>query len=469
MAKITEQNVPPELQSLYEGMVSPQDAAAPDQAAVRTRRRVRRGNGPRESVVEMRAMRAAASFVLDRAKKRHALIEDLPSVTAATSELVRGIFNDRFWMLAEQIGEQVLESVPTFTETETRPTYLYPDPHNRPSIVNYPSGSLSAGFPRYEGMTSGEVFRDTLLRWRMIRHDPFQELGIQKRVPALLHVSGLLQADASDREARALRTVTYQAKLTAEGSAIWNEYAYPFAGAPNTWPTKRTPPSAPPYYDYMQQIGKVRNINYSAKYVADGTREIITYAAPLPMAGYRFNNNTTISTEWTGNEEIYVPLYADGIRLAQIVTYGNTGEVEDTRRGISLVSEWSSESTSDHPGHLFFESSSKCLLAGFEITTYQCQGERDSVPNTSSLTFYSEEIHPDSVPTGPSIQYFLMRRREGSAFWPDTWEGGNITLKVSVVRYWIGGGIEVVESHDEVFLMGAQTAYYVHYLEFAAE
>jgi hypothetical protein len=355
MAKITDQDVPPDLQSMYEKLVSPQDRAAPVQTSVRTRRRVRRGNGPRAAVVELRAMRAAAVFVLQRARDRFLPIVNLPTVRQVTSELVRGEFDDRFWMLAEQIAEQVLSSVPSFVETETRPSYLYPDPHNRPSVVTYPNGTLSTGFPRHEGLTASEVFRDTLLRWRMVRHDPFQQLNATKRVPALLHVSGLLQADASDREARALRTVTYTAKLTAEGSTIWSDYAYPFTKAPNTWPTRRTPPSPPPYYDYGQQISKVRNINYSDKYTADGTREIITYAAPLPMAGFRFNNNTTLATEWTGDEEIYVPLYADSISLTQQVTYNNTGELEDVRRGISIVSEWDSTQTSEGPGLARYE------------------------------------------------------------------------------------------------------------------
>lgn len=465
MAKVTDQNVPPELQTMYDNMVSPQKKAAPTTDSVRTRRRVHRGNGVRQAVVEMRAMRAAARFVLDRARTRHMPSDQLPTLRELASDLTRGIFDDRFWMLAEQLAEQVLDSVPTFVETPSKPSYLYPDAFNRPSTSTYPSGTLSAGFPEHTGETIGEVYRDTLLRWRMIRHDPFQQLSGNTRVPVLMHIVGSLDATASSREARALRTVTYLPKLTSQGSAIWSDYAYPFAGAPNTWPTRRTPESSPPYYAYNQQIEKTRNINYSSRYVADGTREVVTYSAPLPMDGYRYNNNTTIRTVWTGNEEIYVPMYADRLLFNPDSIFNGATEFDVTARGIQCIGQAESSYKSVLSGFSEASSLSSLTLAGHTIEWCNAYGSRDFATKTQTLRSSNYVISPGQIPTSAERQYLDIQKYEVDATW--NYQTGPFSQQWTITYYRLhfGGGIErlrseVVTMYQEWYTAGTATWIY---------
>jgi hypothetical protein len=315
MVKLTEQDIPPELADLYAEYVSPMGIDGSGTGNARTRRKVRRGRSPDAAKQALAGLRAAARYVVRRAISHGAELDERMEIREELSRIARGIFSEAYWMLTEIPQTKSLHSIPTSAAITQPERYLYPDPSNQPTTPTYPAGTTDANAGYYHGATSAGLYADLESGWYVALHDLLRDTMGTDIVPVLLHISGSINIDASDRSCRAARSLVWKAELLNAAQDGWADNAFPFAGAPDTWPTRKELPDSAPYGQLSQTVTLIRNLTHSAHYVRTGSRYLKTSVAPLPMWGYMYNNNTSITTDWEGDESVYVPWFAPDLQL----------------------------------------------------------------------------------------------------------------------------------------------------------
>lgn len=305
--KVTEQNIPPELAALYAAVASQMQIDPSGTGTVRTRRaatsthskRRHKGGASVFDPIINALMNALGMKMGDEA--RGLMLQD------QRDKIRRGNFDLQYWIPCDQVAEAYLQSTPSWIENTNPPPYAYRDPLNRPSIPTYSDGGATSAPCLYNGQTSGEIYRDTLLRWVRRTHELIRPHSDDPLDHAIIKLAISQQVSASTRGVRTAFSCAVMAWMHNADAPCETTTTPPvqpkFSDNPPAdallWPIVwryRTPQSEPPYYIATNQWHAVmRAATVSQESVAPGASRVTTLAAPNPAYGLEYNNNEALA------------------------------------------------------------------------------------------------------------------------------------------------------------------------------
>jgi hypothetical protein len=323
--KVTDQSVPPELQTDYDQLAVNQFDLGGGQQALRTAKKVHRTKSPRRLRKVLRDYEEAAAYIAQlmeiRTGKQVAADFELDIVYAIRA----GNFDPQYWVECEPLSDDVLSCVPTCTTYTGSRDYAYPDPTRQPSDVIFPAGTPAEGEASYTGSVSDERYNDTLLRWRRLNFDLDDYFPCDDYQPCFVKITGTISASANLRACRSFLSAWIKHWLCIDGSGrpatveapstdpIWAYYRY------------ITPRGDAPFYNLTNDVRLIYTMR-SEKYEETGgdLTTLTLLVSPMPTSGHRFNNNDIVQTDFSFSVSAYQArtggqftiLHTDGYHLA---------------------------------------------------------------------------------------------------------------------------------------------------------
>lgn len=306
MAKITDQNIPPELANLYARLVSPMKAAAPPTRKIRTRRAVKRPKPIRKmSATVKNFYRAATAAGIKSGLK--ADTKELTDFAYSQAKLLMvGVFNPKIWEEITTIAQTTLEEAPTSTENLTPGAYAYRDTANRPTTPTYTGGAPTAAAKGYTGSTSGQLFRDTSYRWRRLTFDAVDIQGNQDTTPVILLWDTQIGIAANRRGSRPMLSLVFQAYKSGADGTKSTDLTPPLLKKTTFYWRFKIPPTVAPFYNatITRKISMVIN-GLLKKDGTGATTTITTKSGNRPMMGKGYNNNTQVDTAHNNDPRLF--------------------------------------------------------------------------------------------------------------------------------------------------------------------
>jgi len=306
--KLTDQNVPPELQTQYAQIVSTNAAGVGNQKKARTRKKVRKTKPRKENQREILQLKRAAYYIAALRVARGEPVGLEQAMNEVFAQIKMGVFSPEWWVECEQYRTETFEAFPTSTPRDFIASYLYPDPSNKPTVPVYPDGTPSIGTPAYVGLTTGDRFADTSLKWHRLKFNLNDTYRKGQYKPLFIQLSGSIDILATDRSCRAFRAVTFKHWIVTGASARLNTLEAPVKKSRTVWPHAKAEPAAPPFYHAVQQVTHSQLVNASDHYteVGDCTQAVVLVANRALM-GKWYNNNRSATTTLTYQCKLYRP------------------------------------------------------------------------------------------------------------------------------------------------------------------
>jgi hypothetical protein len=301
--KITGQNVPPELQAAYDGLVSPAKKGQGDTGTIYTKRSVR-ANNPNSLAKGARTAIDRIIEGLARACGRtaHTLANDYWR-QQRTIELMDGKINPAYWIEAEVLRQDTYQVSGIGAEELPRPPYKFETPNNRPTNTTWQGVIDALGNPTYSGSLQGTLFRDDTWAYRRtiaMLNEPIDDLAA---TAAFAYYSGEIKIDTDRRGSRAMCSLMSLVEVVETTDQLTSPPRPPVAPSTSLYWRYKTPVATPPYYHIRQPRRVLQQVPRVAE-KARGSIMSVTLGT-RPMAGHANNNNTTVTTEWIGTEKIY--------------------------------------------------------------------------------------------------------------------------------------------------------------------
>lgn len=310
MTKVTDQNVPPELEATFFRIYSPSKKSAPSNGIGRTRRAAKLRPVPkpkrktRPKLMDICRQIAAAYAVRKRVRYSEAVARNAYTLARA------GTFPEDYWIELQHTGSEHLESVPTSIPDPSPPPYAYRNPFNLPSVPTYPAGTPGGSAPGYSGRTNAGYFEDERVTWE--RHTfaaPENYTG-----PGPLHAVTLaparLHIDGNARGSRPMLSAVLRVRAFSGPGPFATDTTPPHVDGQVQYSRYKPKQSAPPYYSaqidlYPVTLQLVR-LDPSDSAALSGLH---LDRSPMPMLGRFFNNNTRVETEInpTATPRLFVP------------------------------------------------------------------------------------------------------------------------------------------------------------------
>lgn len=303
--KLATQNVPPFFADLYDELITTNRTGSGAGALARTRRGATQSQKPRRPAPQSQSI---ARIVAHLAKYHRA--NNQPGIDSAweyqrRAALKAGNVEPEFWQPVALDESIVLESIPTSTENLAPGPYNYRDPDIRPSTPTYPDGTPSTAEPSHAGAMLGNVYVDTIWRWRrsLFIRDP--DLYATAPDAAFLRITGDLRIDTSNRASRPLLSLSSNITPGPIGGPQATDISPPLNAAWRHYWRFDLPATSSPYWhgtlprDILQELPRGPT--------ATTGPAVSVRCAPAPMLGRGWNNNLTVTTEWIGTELLYEP------------------------------------------------------------------------------------------------------------------------------------------------------------------
>lgn len=315
--KITSQNIPVDLQGLYDSLISTNKTGA----HAGTRTRTRRGAGISPSKKQVKTVyndiTAAVEELIVRLGTPRGAAEFTKKVLDEKRAINAGIFNPAYWIKCDIIATDYLSNAPSSTANATPPPYAYRDSNNMPSLPVYGSGSAASAPARYAGATASGLFCDTLLVWSRTVYNLQTPIAQDMREPAIVTYDGTLTVAANYRGSRPMLSLVLRCYLTdATGAALTTTDNPVLAVPPASPPTVRgcnsfywryiIPATVAPFFNTVRLRKILRDLaKISTVGAAGDMTKAVIMTAPRPMFGRGFNNNTAINSSLAGTPDIY--------------------------------------------------------------------------------------------------------------------------------------------------------------------
>lgn len=298
--KITGQSIPPELAAAYANLVSTNVAGVGSARDARTRKKVRQSQAKRKRNPMLEYIKGAVDELIKYKQSGGNWTMPEGFRQDQINKLRNQVFDTDYWVEITQQEEQAYQQVPSWAAyTGARP-YSYPDENYLPSRAIYTTGTTTTGNPRYEGSVSGVQYRDTLLRWKRYILTLESTLTKTDNEPIFLVLNMDIDAAATTRPSRAMISTIMQYWLTQDGSSRNSTNAAPTDKPISTLWRYRVPRGEPPYFDLIKGIRQMFYLRTNkAREETGDLGNLVLLLAPMPMMGYRFNNNNTVTTELT--------------------------------------------------------------------------------------------------------------------------------------------------------------------------
>lgn len=295
--KITNQSIPPELAAAYAELVCTKATGAGDTFTTRTKKAVHKPARKRPKSRTLMEYEKAVDFLIAFLKEKTGNDPAPTFRNEQIKKLKKGVFDDAYWISCTIESEQVLLTEPTFSPWVGPRNYAYPDPSNQPTVPLYLDGNNSSGALDYVGYTAGTEFRDVSLKWRRTVFELANPFLTEAEEPVFLTMVGTITASADYRPSRAMISAVIQRFFVVDGSATLSTMTPPLTEPISAIYRYRTPHGIAPYFNYTNPLRLIYSAR-SRKYeeITGTLKHCVVLAAPMPMMGKRYNNNTTVTT-----------------------------------------------------------------------------------------------------------------------------------------------------------------------------
>lgn len=306
MAKVTQQNVPPQLEALFFALTSPgKITQGPDGTLQLKKGKKQPKKKPRRNL-DLKAFQETAELVkkinFDDVGKQapENFVYDL------TQDLILGIFPPQFFEKCEVETAITLESIPASIADENPPPYGFRTNEFLPTLPTYPDGTPTSQPASYSGEKIGLKFEDKLWRWRKIIYkcNAIDEIAGEKKV--LIRWDARIDIDASARGSKPMLSLNMTASLSTDTGGALSSTAPPIQKKTTYYWRFQMPPSAAPFFHTFQVRKIVKPLARILKKSGSGqfTRYVIN-CGNRPMMGRAYNNNNTVDTRLTGDPELW--------------------------------------------------------------------------------------------------------------------------------------------------------------------
>lgn len=315
--KITNQAVPPELDTLYKTLVSTNTTGPGAGTQARTRTGATISPAKKRKPDDTNNIRPAVEKLIAYLHTRQNPPPYIPTVYEEIENIANGIFNPDFWVKCEEISNKFYKSTPTNAFDPNPPPYAYRDEFNLPTRPTYTTGIFDASPARYAGQTTAGFFYDSYLVWQTTLFILKNPISNDTDEPAILFWNPTITINTDHRGSRPMLSVLMRSWIERVGSPELTTLdtptykTYP-PGQQKTRQVKSlywryvVPVTAPPFFSLSQPRRIIQNL---LKAASIGTEQDMQRArvvsAPRPVFGRGFNNNTTIQTSVTNKPRIY--------------------------------------------------------------------------------------------------------------------------------------------------------------------
>lgn len=343
--KYTGQDIPPELLSAYKELISNASATMPTDGTARTRRSARQPI-PRDKA-KPDEWAAVAAQVYKEIKGIPGIDTKGNFISEEYNRLKDGIFNPIYWLEAQEASRHYLTSTAENTPNPDPPPYAYRDPENMPSLVTYPNGTIDEDPMRTSGATISGYWHDLQMVWERSSYELTQNGQRPAQLPLCWTTAGAIVADADMRASRSMLGIIAKASLTDTDDPSADTTEPPTHPMISLYWLYDIPPTDPPYYHATVQIARKFVLNGSID-IPEGIspKRLIMLTAPRPAFGESYNNNTSITTKYYGQNKIFQlmpclnePPEPDGWIDIQIAWFdGNSYQTEAST--VDKTSKW---------------------------------------------------------------------------------------------------------------------------------
>lgn len=311
MVTITDQDIPGALVAIFGQYAAKGKATQGASGTLRGRKRIKKRPYKKRPNKYHAALWPLCVFAATNYAERYPATTITPLALRIFAQAKRGVFSSPYWTTLTHTATTYHQTAPSSVERTTTNPYAYRHPNNRPTIPTYPAASAGSAPARYTGATAAELFRDTLLVYRRDTFviDPPAPLSADLRI--IYQANGTTTANASTRAARPLTGLTVAAAAGAAGVSPITDTAPPIGKGAAVYPRYKTKKTPAPYYTATAPYSLTRLLNPTRAASPPPTAErAVVDLAPLPAMGYRYNNNTSISTstDLSANPAARIPL-----------------------------------------------------------------------------------------------------------------------------------------------------------------
>ncbi len=418
--KITSQNIPPELATLYASLISTTSTGAQAGTRATTRRGAMISPNKKQNRAVYNDITAAVEILIERLGNYKTPEEFRAKVRAEMGAINNGEWNPAYWIKCKVLTTNYLGNIPASVADNNPPPYAYRDPANMPTRTTYGAGSTDTAPARYTGQTLGGLFCDTLLVWCRTTYRLEEAIGQDKKNPAIISYGGTLTVEGDMRGSRPMLSLILRCYLTDEAGAALTTTANPADGVPpSAPPTARgcnsiywryiLPATTAPFFNTIKLRKILRNLAAIASIETSGdmTRAVIM-SAPRPMFGRGFNNNTAINSSLTGAPNIYQirKITAWHALIAKQSTGSPAeGEFTTTMNGVSITTHCKLWHISEYP-RLAIRQLSTLLALNFSITVIESLTDwRDLSSNFPWVSGRAITTSTEPVIIAPDLSY----------------------------------------------------------------
>ncbi|HEY6022157.1 MAG TPA: hypothetical protein VIY48_20500 [Candidatus Paceibacterota bacterium] len=320
MAKVTNQVIPPELDTAARRLITPFITLGGPVTKARKRKGTRRSSKKTPAPEGLNDFTPAARYVAQLMSPNKSTRQNAALVRALVRDMKAGIFDLRYWVRAELVSTEYLSNNPTSVPDPNPPPYNYRTPLFLPTIPTYTDGTTGAAGMAYAGSKHGTYFQDDSLSWGKYIYELPAKIAGDQPLFAFAVITGNVSVTSSARASKPMLSLISSAAIVNANDSAVTSKAPITAGIPVSAPTQtrlmqshywryRIPKTTPPYFNRVGLRPIVRNVVRSASMgVSAKNSRIILQMAPRPMFGRGFNNNNAVNTSFTGSAVIWVML-----------------------------------------------------------------------------------------------------------------------------------------------------------------
>lgn len=412
--KITNQNVPPDMQQRYDALISSDTAGAGAGTRARTRRGARIRPGKQRTKTNYADITEAVKILFRRLGYKDTQGGFSALVRAEKKAIGKGIWNPTHWQKCPIITTDYLANIPASVQDMNPPPYAYRDPANMPTIPAYSDGTAAAAPARYTGATSAGLFSDTLLVWTRTTYRLLHNINPDLKEPLITAYQPTITVAANVRGSRAMLSVILRLFLGTDSSPALTTIANPVLAKPPGSPPETKGPNAlfwryvlpstvPPYWNEL----KLRQVigNFAPRATRQGAApytRAVALSCPRPLFGRGFNNNTAVSMQLSNAPSLYqIKKDFDFSFQPKIIQYSEDGQhsYEQPYGDNILISDSTVYLNSWAPSFNFdFTAKSQLYILGRSIVMHDMiRSSRNStaIPAYSTLTnkgFYINSV-----------------------------------------------------------------------------
>ena len=295
--KVTGLAIPSALANIYKQMIAVSKLNTAGLSILRTTKKATHTTNVKPSRTQLRDYEAAVDFLIAYLTKKNGAAPVAGFRSEQIANLKTGTFDPLYWSQCASASAQGFNNVPSSAPFTKSRAYAYADPANLPSVATYGAGAETSATPEYHGATIAGTFTDLGLTWLRTVYTLANKIQNGVEEPLFLKLTGSIAGTANARATRSLLSVIIKRWIVGAGSARLTTTEAPTVQPIQALYRYKTPRGVSPYFNLVHPLRLLYNVR-SVKYeepTGDLTKCVIL-VAPMPLMGYRNNNNTAASS-----------------------------------------------------------------------------------------------------------------------------------------------------------------------------